>query len=156
MAVGRQQGRVSMGRQKRTDYIFRYRPDYLFAAVEVKAHYKQASETQAGAPLGRPERVRMRNPHQEVRMRRRCSRPDGTTFAPFQSEPIADNAMLKSASLVALMVKKACHFSGGRRDSSGFCQARGCYLPMLRPRDLLWVWRSSSSAVSFLLEWRST
>ena len=49
------------GRQNRTDYSFHYRPDYLFAAVEVKAHYKQASETQAGAPLGRPERVRMRN-----------------------------------------------------------------------------------------------
>ena len=35
------------GRQKRADYIFHYRPDHPFAAVEVKAqaHYKQASDT---------------------------------------------------------------------------------------------------------------
>ena len=54
----------------------------------------------------------------------------------------------RECSLDTFMVEKPCHFSEGRRDSSGFRQARGCYMPMLRPWDLLWVWRSSSSPVS--------
>ena len=32
------------GRQKRADYLLRYRPDFPIAVVEAKAKYKQASE----------------------------------------------------------------------------------------------------------------
>ena len=53
-------GKVRRGRQRRADYIFRYRPDHPFAVVEVKAHYKQASDTQAGTGLSGPGRARYR------------------------------------------------------------------------------------------------
>ena len=103
-------GKVRRGRQRRADYIFRYRPDHPFAVVEVEAHYKQASDTQAGTGLSGPGRARMRN-------------------------------------LCPIPFRADCGY--------GFRQVRDCYMPMLRPRDLFWVWRSSSSAVSRILEWRS-
>ena len=37
-------GKARRGRQKRADYLLRYRPDFLIAVVEAKARYKHAAE----------------------------------------------------------------------------------------------------------------
>ena len=37
-------GKARRGRQKRADYLLRYRPDFPIAVVEAKARYKHAAE----------------------------------------------------------------------------------------------------------------
>lgn len=37
-------GKARRGKQKRADYLLRFRPDFPIAAVEAKAHYKQAGD----------------------------------------------------------------------------------------------------------------
>src|SRR5207248_4129380 len=37
-------GGLRRGKQKRADYILRYRPDYPIAIVEAKPHYKRADD----------------------------------------------------------------------------------------------------------------